>query len=214
MSRLVLPGMQDDYERVAFDRLNLSQWFTPPWLAERIAIWTAQKYLGGRIPSEARILEPSAGAGRLVYPLIELGANPANMVVNDIDPKWVETLRDCLPDSATVTNHDYVRRDYGTEHFDICVANPPYENGLDGMFLSRAMDMSDRVIALVRTVALHGKERHELVWRRVTLGEFHLRGIAYLTARPDFGGEHGAQADFVVIDLDREAGATEVAWWT
>jgi predicted RNA methylase len=204
-----LPGI--DMEP-ALDRLALSQWHTPPALALRMAKWA-----GGAIRL-ARILEPSAGGGALIKAAIECGANPSAITAIELDPRWAKKLREI--ERLEVENRDYLVRPARDHRYDLTLMNPPYEDGLDGRFLEKAMNESDRVIALIRTVALNGADRHARVWRRCADdGDFSVIGVAVLAQRPNFGGEHGAMADFVVVKLARRslrlAGHvnTGMEWW-
>ena len=208
-----LPGIDMD---PAFDRLALSQWHTPPALALRMARWA------GRGICQQRIVEPSAGGGALVKAAIECGANPTAITAIEVDPRWSKRLVE-IGSIGEVANRDYLTRPARDHRYDLALMNPPYEGGADGKFLSKAMDESDRVIALIRTVALNGDDRHKLVWRRCANGaDFAVTGLAFLSKRPDFGGEHGAMADFVCVKMARrflwEAGNMavpdcRVEWW-
>lgn len=206
-----LPGI--DMEP-AFDRLSLSQWHTPFSLAVRMAKWA-----GAAIQTQ-RILEPSAGGGVLVRAAIGYGANPSAIDAIELDARWAERLRAIDP-RMQVEHRDYLVRPARDHRYDLALMNPPYEDGLDGMFLAKAMDESDRVIALIRTVALNGDDRYERVWRRCRpAGDFMVSGLAILAQRPDFGGVHGAATDFVVVRLarrdlyDERHAMNTVEWWS
>jgi predicted RNA methylase len=201
-----LPGI--DMEP-ALDRLALSQWHTPHPLALRMAKWC------GGIRSH-RILEPSAGGGALVRAAIECGANPSAITAIELDPRWAKKL-DTI-ERVEVEARDYLMRPAREHRYDLTLMNPPYEDGLDGRFLEKAMNESDRVVALIRTVALNGDDRYRRVWRRCNDdGDFGMVGLAVLANRPDFGGEHGAMADFVVIKIVRRTvnriPSARVEWW-
>ena len=102
---------------------------------------------------------------------------------------------------------------------DVVCMNPPYEGGLDGAFLERAMELAPRVVALLRLNALVGQERHERVWSRIGRG-WHLDVVAYLARRPVFlaagAATDGAKSDFVAVRLTRgtRARKTRTEWWT
>ena len=206
---MTLPGI--DMEP-SLDRVSLSQWHTPADLALRMARWA-----GGAIRLQ-RILEPSAGGGALVKAAIECGANPRAIDAVELDPRWAYRLK--ASEGVNVESRDYLMRPARDHRYDLCLQNPPYEGGADGRFVAKAMDESDRVIALIRTVALNGDERHTRVWRRCMHdGDFAVLGIAFLAQRPNFGGEHSAMADFCVVKLARrslrlaEQTGTHVEWW-
>lgn len=193
------------------DRETLSAWFTPPALARRMVAWCGDV---GRLD---RILEPSAGRGSLVEAIRERSDAP-RITAHELDPRSVAWLRGLDFPRVDVVEGDYLAAPAPAARYDLCVQNPPYENGQDGAFLEKAMNESERVVALVRLVALAGQERYRRVWSRVGEGrEFVMAGLAILSARPDFGGEDGAKADFAVVKLSRRevctVDRTAVEWW-
>ncbi len=193
------------------DRENLSAWFTPPALARRMVAWCGDV---GRLD---HILEPSAGRGSLVEAIRERSDAPY-ITAHELDPRSVAWLRNLAFPRVDVIEGDYLAAPVPIARYELAVMNPPYEDGQDGAFLEKAMDESDRVVALLRLVALAGQERYRRVWSRVGDGrEFTMAGLAILSARPDFGGEDGAKADFAVVKLTREqvygGGRTAVEWW-
>jgi hypothetical protein len=214
LSTLALPGLFEDEDRVAFDRANLSQWFTPAPLALRMARWAGPDVIRGRL------LEPSAGGGALIRAAIEAGASSARIEGVELDMRWYDRL---VADDALAGAHfelgNYLMRPAPAVRYDLTLTNPPYEGGLDGIFLEKTMAESMRVIALIRTVAANGKARHKRVWSRCGIGrEWTVTGWANLVERPDFGGEHGAKADFIVVKLSRaelgEPAVFQPEWWT
>ena len=219
---LVLPGV-DTLPPEPLRQTALSQWFTPQPLADRIARWAAQAVPLGQV------LEPSAGSGVFVRAANAAGASSVTAV--EIDPRYAEPLRSqhspyrfSLRDvpQCEVCCGDYLAMLAPAEIYDTALMNPPYEGGLDGKFLAKAMDESRRVVALLRLDALGGKDRHERVWSQIgaLLGVlagngYGLAGLVVLVKRPDFGGEHGAMGDYCVVDLRRGwTGDTRVEWWT
>jgi hypothetical protein len=136
----------------------------------------------------------------------------------EIDPRFAEQLRALYyPTTKTdgrsgeVGCGDYLTLPEPTELYDTALMNPPYEDGLDGRFVEKAMAESRRVVALLRLDALGGKGRHGRVWARESFG---LAGLVVLVGRPDFGGPHGAMGDYCVIDLRRGwSGDTRMEWW-
>lgn len=175
----------------------LSQWYTPDWLAERLATWAP---IDGKV-----VLEPSCGQGALLKHIVPR----ANSVVAlDIDPDNVAL---CAARGYDVRCGDYLT---SLTHADIAVMNPPYENGLDARFVVKAVRECGEAIALVRLAFLAGLERRELVWSKLELAR-----LAILSERPDFGGEHGAKTDFCAVHVRRPGAASEehfpsVEWWT
>lgn len=203
-------------ERVNEDR---SQWFTPPDIAWRMVRWA------GAISPE-RILEPSAGSGNIVA-ACRARWEHAEITACELDPYYVARLRERFAGDAHVHVVECDYRDLQAEApiFDLVVMNAPYEGGLDGVFLAKAMRESLRVIALQRLAALAGAERHRLAWGRVG-DEWRMPGLAIFSSRPVFqagrcignrvdGGS--SSTDFCVAKLSRvdveSNHSTEVEWW-
>lgn len=195
-----------------------SQWFTPRDLSERLVRWAGD--LKGQT-----VLEPSAGSGRI----LEHIERAERVDAIELDPKWaagLETMAAEHPCSVAVECCDYMKRPAPAERYGLSLMNPPYEGGLDGLFVEKAMAESERVIALVRSAFLHGAARHSRVWSQ-TQGpnaSWSLIGIAYLVGRPSFsaGGEESGSplSDFIAIKLARDPGewwrrqgGTLVEWW-
>ena len=219
---LTLPGL-DTAQRHREDA-DASQWFTPLPIARRMVAWAVSI-------KPSSIIEPSCGSGNLIAACRERWSNAVIEGV-EMDPHYADACRQRFSDVAwtyvfTASFFDWEM--VGGPH-DLCVMNPPYEDGLDGRFLAHAMDLSQRVIALVRLAALAGQARHEGVWSRCSpSGDFALRGLAIFAGRPRFesGRSIGdredsgsAKADFCVVKLSRrtddERGVdipTHVEWW-
>lgn len=182
---------------------HLSQWLTDPELARRIARWAD--------PVKLRVLEPSAGAGAFVWPLLDLGATVTAL---DIDPKWTCRLIDEHRGRGglTVETVDFLEWS-PRSRIDLCVMNPPYENGQDTDHLVHALEVADRVVALVRTNIIHGVGRYERIWKHANLR----RRINFID-RPRFSGAGSPRHDFCVVDVVKSGSkigvplvATE--WW-
>jgi predicted RNA methylase len=215
MTSMVIPGFEEAVERVALDRLKLSQWHTPFPLAQRIVQWSGIAKLG----EDAHILEPSAGGGVFLDALAAEGFR-GKITAVELDPKWATKLatpgRFSLDLDVSIANADYLTRPAPARRYDACVQNPPYEGGKDGLFLAKAMDESIRVIGLIRTVAMNGDERFKTVWRRCNSdGDFIVRKLANLALRPDFGGADSAATDFSVVFLARRGvdETSPIEWW-
>lgn len=209
---LCLPGV-DTLPPVALRQKALSQWFTPPALATRLVRWC------GGIPA-MRALEPSAGNGQILRALRERSEGTEIDAV-ELDPRFAGKLMG-FDQLVHVECCDYLTRPAPQRLYDLTVMNPPYEDGADGRFIAKAMDESERVIALCRLNVVTGKGRHERVWSRVDSGEWDLVGLAFLVGRPSFSaaGEESDSplSDFVAIKLRRPANLprveTAVEWWT
>lgn len=197
-----------------------SQWFTPDEIADRLVRWL------GSPPGWWRVLEPSAGSGALVRAILAHCPAPTVDAV-ELDHKWADHLRALEVDPAATLNvdcADYLTRPAPEQPYDVAVLNPPYEDGLDGRFIAKAMAESLRVVALVRLATLAGSTRHREVWSQVDSGAWHLAGVAIFASRPVFiapGAEStGGMTDFVAVKMRRasaDLGAssrTSVEWWT
>lgn len=175
----------------------------------------------GVLPMHARILEPSAGDGALVAALYEVAPMPEITAV-EIDPVMHTKLRARFhQECPDVELNDYLERMRPTERYFLGLSNPPYEDGLDGLFLEKLMRECDRIVALIRIAALCGADRRERVWSRVDshADGWWMPGLYPLSSRPSFlaAGEESesAKSDFVVVKLSRVGTpkATEVEWW-
>jgi predicted RNA methylase len=205
---LTLPGV--DTLPVERERQRaLSQWWTPPDLARRVAKLAVD---GLRFPA---VIEPSAGSGVLARAVLD--ERPlAHLVAVELDPTWAMRLRGTFG-QASIVEGDFLTMPL--EQAAVVVMNPPYEGGLDGAFLERAMELAPRVVALLRLNALVGQERHDRVWSRMGRG-WHLDVVAYCARRPVFlaAGEatDGAKSDFVAVRLMQARGRrkTRTEWWT
>ncbi len=215
------------------DRENLSQWFTDPELARRAARWAVELLSIDPVSLQrsGSILEPAAGDGALIQALLDVGINLTSDVLVDaheIDPYYVERLRKRFDDqkSVYVYQGDFLTAVRPPFIYDVTFQNPPYENGLDGVFLECAMNFSNGVVAILRSAALQGDDRSKRVWRlRQPGGEWVLPRLAYLEKRPDFVGagvvvpKDGAKADFCVVQLRRRRQSdahhvpTTLEWW-
>lgn len=202
---LALPGI-DTLPPARERRAALSQWFTPARIAKRMALWAGDV--------DGLVLEPSAGDGALVnaWQSLDDAFPPRPVVAVEIDINF------CAEHGWRC--EDYLTRAAPPERYALALMNPPYEGGLDGAFLAKAMDECDRVIALIRLAALAGAGRHADVWRRVEENRdgWWMPGLAIFSSRPSFDGpiDGSAKSDFVCVKLSR-VGAPErtaVEWWT
>jgi len=185
----------------------LSQWYTPPDLAQRIVAWALRGTEGS-----LRILEPSAGDGALIRPLSAIHRATAY----EIDLRRMAVLS-CLDQVEEVRPVGYLGH-WSGDHWDLAIMNPPYENGAAERFVRKAVTECDRVVALLRASALFGVERWGILWSQVAITR-----LALLTRRPQFGGAQSQSpaGDYVVVECRRrreearltEASRVEVEWW-
>jgi len=206
----MLPGTNRDKEA--------SQWFTPPELAERVVEWARVAKAVQGIPRPIRVLEPSAGNGALVRPLVAAGACVEAV---EADLRYVSDLANVLGLGERAHRMhcpcDFLKQ-RPDPRFDLVVTNPPYEHGQDVAFILHALKFAPRVVGIFRSALLHGKERKHALWQHVRLTR-----IAFLSERPKFGkGDKAdsARSDFIVAELvERErwrAGEIErvaMEWW-
>lgn len=183
----------------------MSQWFTKPELGRRIVDWAD--------PHPAmRVLEPSAGAGAFVTPLLD----HRGVIVEalEVDPEWSHKLEKDhqYPSDLTVHTEDFLQWKPEVT-FDLAIMNPPYEDGQDMQHVVHALNLCQRVVALVRLNFLASEERYNAIWKRVVLR----RQINFID-RPRFSGAGSPRHDFCVVDIARggsQVGVPLVAteWW-
>lgn len=211
-------GLTDE-ARAELDRaraFGLSQWQTMPDLADRMV-----ELAGLAGMDRPNVMEPSAGGGALVAAVRRGCGLDAHITAHEIDPVYCDTLRRApRAERADVIHEgDFFAWAPPSRPYDAVIANTAYEGGADGRFLARCMDSAQRVTALLRLNAEAGSARHELVWSRVTSGEWCLTDEAVLVNRPGFigPGEDGAKSDYVVVHLERASIAkrtlTKKVWW-
>jgi len=187
MSQLTIGAVEELSPQL---RPDLSQFFTPSPVAERMVEWAG-------VDAGMKVLEPAAGSGRIVAPLMSAGCN---VTAFEIDARFYDQLVGVAAgDPITI----HVGRDFLTAPVgkaDLCVQNPPYHDNLDVAFILRSLEWAPRTVALLRSVTWHGFDRWNTLWRFVKV-----RRVAKLIRRPDFGGEHSPKADFAVFDLHRRS---------
>lgn len=173
---------------------SLSQWYTRDRLARRIVEWAFEGVEPGL---QLRIIEPSAGLGAFLRHIPKHHA----VTAVEIDPRRVAQLRADLP-HVEVIETDYLRwhdpRWMAPPRADLAIMNPPYENGADCAHIARALDHCARVVALLRSAALHGVDRWERIWSRAWL-----RRLAILARRPRFGGTQSGSpsGDYIIAEI-------------
>jgi predicted RNA methylase len=192
-----------------------SQWYTPPDLASRLWDWC---HVLSRRHVPFRVLEPSAGDGALIRPMLAGKQTPDEVVAYEVDPARLPALRvlDTALVSVDVRPWDFLA-DANPGRFDLAVTNPPYERDQDVDFTLRTLECSTAAVGIYRSALVHGAGRWNRLWRHVDI-----RRMAWLSSRPRFGGEHQPMTDFVALHLVRrsharkqgEAHTLNVEWWT
>lgn len=173
--------------------LSLSQWLTPPELAQRVVEWAGPPISPFK---EWRVLEPSAGNGALVRPLLAAGAQVCAV---ELDTRYFDALVELNPSGRVIAgNFLKLEPDDAMQlgRFDLVVTNPPYEEGQDVQFILHALKFAPRVVGIFRSALLHGATRKRELWSQVRPTR-----LAFLSERPKFGEGNGARSDFMVAEL-------------
>jgi predicted RNA methylase len=169
----------------------LSQWFTPPWLAKKIAAW---------VPCGVRVLEPSCGSGNLIEALLRAGHAPANITGVELDLAWAEY---CIARyEAMVFVGDFfdpMFQPLWVDAFDVVVMNPPFEDEGHLRFVLRALEIAPVVVGVFPTSFEYGGSRDRLLWARKGV----VRRRARLPSRVDYGGDQSPSFDSVVLTIER-----------
>ena len=182
--------------------ISKSQWYTPVKIAERMVDWALKNKR-----SIKKILEPCAGQGALVQPMLKY---KVNVYAVEIDPRNVEVLPKHNR-NLTVILGDFLNQKL--PRTDICIMNPPYEGGNDAKFIMKSFESASIVIALLRGVVFHGVDRWETLWKHVDI----IREVRFIE-RPF----KGALQDFTIVELverdfPRKRGEASpvpsIEWW-
>lgn len=168
-----LPGMENEKRRP-----ELSQWFTDPKTASRIAQFAMAKYFGhGRSP---RVLEPSCGQGSLLKALSPFGL--ASVTAVDLDSEAIATCESKRwPWPTRFIGANFLSW-YPSERFDLAVMNPPFENGQTERHIMHALRYCDTVVCHCPLTTLAAQDRLEKLWSKVELTR-----IAICSSRPKYG---------------------------
>lgn len=202
-------------------RRDMSQFFTPRWLAERAYHWAVSPpvHLPIAQPGFVDVLEPSAGRGALIDAALSHPTMPATSVLAyEVDPAHVEylTTKYAGDNRVELRTEDFLRAQIPRRRF--AFSNPPYEDGQDTAFALRALRACHRGVFILGAAVDFGAARRDSFWRHVKpLRKVHLSG------RPQFGGEHSPQTNFVIYDLalrhtplqpgEEARDTVEVTWW-
>jgi predicted RNA methylase len=187
--------------------MSLDQFFTSSGLAGRIVEWA-------QVQKHERWLEPSAGAGAFVIPMIAAGASVKAI---ELDKKLVPGLRRLFTGEAQQTN--VLRADFlkvtpppGEFHFAGVIMNPPYGSraegtvALDARHVAHALNFAPRVIALVAAAFMHSERRQKILWNHAVV----TRRVEFWN-RPAFGGPadkgEQPQRDYILIQVERKTQA-------
>jgi predicted RNA methylase len=180
---------QTTIEGAGTQKRELSQFFTPADLAERIVTWALVPYAGSYRNLE--ILEPSAGRGALVKPLLR---QRFDVTAIEIDPDNVSALK-LLTDKVLCT--DFLTVDpENAGGYDLAIMNPPFEGGQTERHILHALRFADRVVCHCPLTTLEGKARRSSLWSKVRLNQ-----LAICASRPKYGADGGKTA-MCTIDVE------------
>jgi hypothetical protein len=187
---------------------DLDQYFTHPGIARRVVEWTHRRH-----PTARTFIEPAAGRGALVRPLLDL--SPSVFVgAWEIDPRMFAVLDD-LDTRCNAHCGDFLAADLGVLGWDGSVMNTPYHDNLDALIARRVLDHCRFAVAIMRSAARHTLQKWDVLWRWVDV-----TGEINFVERP----WPGAKTDYTVFDMQlRECGEPRqrgvampphpVEWW-
>ena len=185
------------------ERIKRLQFYqTPEPLARRMAGWA--------VPERGRVLEPSAGHGRLVEAALEFG--PASVAAVEIDEQNVDVVSGAFPlgDGPPVwtTCADFLDlseawlADPGFQGFDAILMNPPFTRNQDIRHVvaaSRLLRPDGRLAAVVSNHFTFGEDR-ESKWFRERL---EARGAEIYGLPPDTFKAEGVGVSASLVFLER-----------
>lgn len=190
----------------------LSQWYTPPELADRIVQWALLTF-----PDEDRlnVLEPSCGRGALVRPLVEQGHLVTGV---DLDPRNVAHCREEFPGAYIVG--DFLKLTKIDIRYGLAVMNPVFEDGATEAHVQHALKFAPRVVCHCPLTTLAGKDRREGLWSVA-----YLKRLVIHASRPKYSGNRtGGMTDMCTIDVVRRpesplsfqrvaSSGVDIVWW-
>lgn len=191
-----------------------SQFFTPPKLAAKLVQWAGvEEPATCEYRNRLRVLEPSAGNGALVRPLVAAGAE---VFIVELDQRYITDLIGAGATGYT-TGRDFLAvepdeyRPFG--FFDLVVGNFPFHRDLKGEFTLHALKFAPRVCAIYPSNVFYSEQREDL-WKQVRPTR-----IAFMSKRAWPGA-----TDYVALELERScpegygrvtpsAEDVRVEWW-
>lgn len=188
--------------------LGLSQLFTPPPTAKRIAHFALSAF--PKSSAGSLVLEPSCGHGALMKALKGYTHRKISVVGVDIDRLCVAVCERAFPDDVVLCRDFLTVDPKELPKFAAVVTNPPYEDGKAEAHIMHALNFAPRVIAHVPLTTLESAGRLERMWRHVDI----LR-MAVCASRPKYEGDGGKTAQ-CTLDVQRKSGKSpkvELSWW-
>ena len=153
------------------------------------------------------MLEPTAGNGSLLRPIMSAPYGCTQVVACELDTTHIPALRALALGQAprpTLTIHvgDFLTAPTDLlGRFDLAMCNTPFENGQTEAFVDRVLDVCERAIVLAQNSFMHSRRRRGF-WATT-----EIRAVRYLESRPSFGvgasGSETGKRDFVVLELAR-----------
>lgn len=197
-----LPGMESERRKP-----ELSQWYTPPDLAQHIVEWALQPcgWAWSRGAEELEVFEPSAGRGALAFPLRE---RVRTVTCCDIDPQNAEFLK---RKGFTTYAADFLELDPDViGPFHLVVMNSPFEDGQTEEHALHALNFADRVVFHGPLTTLAGQDRRKGIWSVVSLTRLDI-----CSTRPSYGegGGKTEMATFEVVPELQDGVRTHITWW-
>jgi len=194
--------------------VSKSQWYLDHALADRIVAWALKPFADAH---QLRVLEPSAGRGSLVRPIIAAGHS---VTAIDIDKDNADFLAsDWAADSVAVVRANFIARE-DWPPFDLACMNPPFEHGQTEQHVLHALKFAPRVVAHVPLTTLEGQERRTGLWAKA-----YLKRLVIHSSRPKYSGSRsGGQTAMCTIDVVRRpegqprngrvaASGVVIEWW-
>lgn len=129
-------GLALETGKIVSKKADLQAFYTPSGLAERMADIALAEHR--RPPAQLSVLEPSAGAGALLRPLVTRGVRVPHITCLDIDPDAVESLR-ASGFKAKLLDFAATQEPSLLCAFDLVVMNPPFTKGQAVAHVSKAL---------------------------------------------------------------------------
>lgn len=193
----------------------LSQWYTPPELAERIVRWAyhPDAHEIDNLDTDFCVLEPSCGRGAIIHALT---GYRVGIVGVDIDKANVEHCREEFP--GAFIHGDFLKFSKVDLAIRLAIMNPPFEGGATEAHVLHALKFADRVVCHCPLTTLAGQDRREGLWSVA-----YLKRLVIHASRPKYSGnKNGGMTDMCTIDVVRRpelhpvevsASGVSVEWW-
>lgn len=140
-----------------------AQWFTAPVLAQALVDLARPLLDDARERCFAlRVLEPSAGSGALIRAILAR-APGAFVDAVELDGRWYPELAS-IGGGVSAIHADYLSRHAPTRRYDLTVMNPPYDGGEEAAHVAKALDESERVLALLPARPRNPRPTRAHVW--------------------------------------------------